>query len=78
MADKHEAEQLYGIQLLPVEEIRDMDAIVVCVQHEIFQGLGRAWFEQRFSGTGKKLLFDLKGMYDREEFPEQEYDYWRL
>ncbi len=78
VADKHEAEQLYGIQLLPVEEIRDMDAIVVCVQHEIFQGLGRAWFEQRFSGTGKKLLFDLKGMYDREEFPEQEYDYWRL
>lgn len=78
VADKNEAKQLYGIQLLAMDEVRDVDAIIICVQHHIFQSLDREWFDKRFSGNGRKLLFDLKGMYKKEDFPRQEYDYWRL
>ena len=78
VADKQEAEHFYNIRLMPLEEIKEVDAIVICVQHQIFQKLGTEWFGTRFSGKTRKLLFDLKGMYEKQDFPEQEYDYWRL
>ncbi len=78
VADKQEAEHFYNIRLMPLEEIKEVDAIVICVQHQIFQNLGTEWFGTRFSGKTRKLLFDLKGMYEKQDFPEQEYDYWQL
>ena len=51
--------------------------VAVCVQHDIFRGLTPGWFGGLYEGS-QKLLFDLKGMYDRQEFINAGYYYWRL
>ena len=57
--------------------MKKVDAIVVSVQHDIFRNLGYDWFDQYFMDSNK-VLFDLKGIYNRKEFEEKGYYYWRL
>ncbi len=78
MADREEAERLYGIKLVPMDAIGNMDVVAVCVQHKIFRDLNEAWFQKGFAGRNKKLFFDLKGMYDKNRLQKEGYDYWRL
>lgn len=77
VADAKEAKKLYGIDIFTLNEMERVDAIVVCVQHEIFKHLTCEWFDEYFVDS-KKLLFDLKGIYDKEVFQENGYYYWRL
>lgn len=78
VADRDEAGRLYGIDLVPMEEVHDMDAVVVCVRHRIFQNLTEDWFRARFAGRKKRLIFDLKGMYEKEQLKKAGYIYWRM
>lgn len=78
VADTKEAERLYGIQLVSLDAIKEVDVIAVCVQHTLFQNLKLEWFDRRFSENRKKLIFDLKGIYDKQLFLKGGYDYWRL
>lgn len=77
MADKQEAERLYGITLSGMEEIKNMDAVVLAVAHKEFENLSLADMD-RFFGSGKKVLLDLKGIMNRNEFEQAGYKYWRL
>ena len=77
VADAQEARQLYGIDVVRLEDMGKSDAVAVCVQHDIFRGLTPGWFGGLYEGS-QKLLFDLKGMYDRQEFINAGYYYWRL
>ena len=77
VADAQEARQLYGIDVVRLEDMGKSDAVAVCVQHDIFRGLTPGWFGGLYKGS-QKLLFDLKGMYDRQEFINAGYYYWRL
>ena len=79
-ADAAEAERLYGIGFVKMEEIKDMDAVVIAVNHKSFEKYGMdsidGWFSQ---GDEKKVLLDLKGMLDKKIFDDrQDYIYWRL
>lgn len=77
VADKKEAKRLYGIDILPRESMGKVDAVIVCVQHDVFKNLSREYFDSCYKGA-TKLLFDLKGMYDKQKFEEAGYYYWRL
>lgn len=77
VADAAEANRLYGIDIVTIDQMKPSDAIVVCVQHDIFKDLKREWFDKYYKDS-RKLLFDLKGMYDKEEFLKEGYYYWRL
>lgn len=77
VADAREARRLYGIDVVRLEDMGKSDAVAVCVQHDIFRGLTPGWFGGLYKGS-QKLLFDLKGMYDRQEFINAGYYYWRL
>lgn len=77
VADAREARRLYGIDVVRLEDMGKSDAVAVCVQHDIFRGLTPGWFGGLYEGS-QKLLFDLKGMYDRQEFINAGYYYWRL
>ncbi len=77
VADAREARRLYGINVVRLEDMGKSDAVAVCVQHDIFRGLTPGWFGGLYEGS-QKLLFDLKGMYDRQEFINAGYYYWRL
>lgn len=77
IADIDEAKNLYDINIIQLEDMEKSDAIVVCVQHDIFMNLTSAWYD-KFYKDSKKLLFDLKGMYEKKQFVDAGYYYWRL
>jgi UDP-N-acetyl-D-galactosamine dehydrogenase len=78
-ADSAEAERLYGLKLADASEIREMDAVVVAVAHEYLAGMDKKQLEGLFkAGNRVKVLFDVKGIYNRADFAEPGFDYWRL
>ncbi len=78
-ADAAEAKRLYGVEFDRMEDIRDMDAVLVAVAHEDFRAFTPELLSSFYSGQhGKKVLIDLKGIFDRNLFPEDAWLYWRL
>ena len=76
-ADKNEAERLYGIEFADLKMLKDMDVIVLAVAHEEFKSLSIEDINS-FYREGKRILVDLKGLMDREDFEKAGYLYWRL
>ncbi|MBQ9334870.1 MAG: nucleotide sugar dehydrogenase [Lachnospiraceae bacterium] len=78
-ADADEAKRLYGIEFADISSIHDMDAVIFAVSHEVFKAYDRAKISELFNKNNKvKVLADLKGMFDRTEYADDEYLYWRL
>lgn len=77
VADKAEAERLYGINLVSMENVTGMDAIVVCVKHKIYEELDQNSIGKMYA-KNTRLLFDLKGIFDKKEYEDNGYRYWRL
>ncbi len=78
-ADADEAKRLYGITFNTMDDVKDMDAVVVAVAHKEFVPFTKqdlAGFFKKDAGT--KVLMDLKGIYDMNQFADGEFDYWRL
>lgn len=76
-ADANEAKQLYGVEFVDINSIRQMDAVIIAVAHKKFQNLGIENINSLF-GTGKKVLLDIKGILNRKEYEDAGYSYWRL
>lgn len=77
MADKEEAKRLYGIQFMEMADVKDVDAVILAVAHEEFATLTQQNINA-FYGKGQKVLLDLKGLLNREEYEKAGYCYWRL
>lgn len=76
-ADAEEARRLYGIEFTDISSMKDMDAVILAVAHKEFTGLQINDINKLFGG-GKKVLLDLKGVLNRKEYDNTEYEYWRL
>ena len=78
-ADAAEAERLYGISFVGMEEIRDVDAVILAVSHKEFEKLSPDMLNGFYKKEAARwVLADIKGMLDREKFEEAGYLYWRL
>lgn len=77
VADAAEAEHLYGIKFVSMDEIVNMDAVIFAVAHEQFAAFDMKEIDG-FFGEGKKVLMDVKGVLDRKSYEEAGYCYWRL
>lgn len=77
VADVQEAKRLYDVDIVDLSEVQDVDAVVVCVQHNSFKNMAPDTFGRLYRND-KKLLFDIKGVYNKEEYINQKYYYWRL
>ena len=78
-ADAAEAERLYGITFGSLKDVKDMDAVVVAVAHDVFAKLTKADVDKFYKAENeKKVLADIKGMFDKEEYMTSDYYYWRL
>ena len=79
IADRDEAKREYGIDLISEEEMKDFDAVIVAVDHDDFKDLSADDIAAMYSAeNGSKVFFDVKGIYDKEEFENAGFDYWRL
>lgn len=80
VADKEEAKEEYGLELNTLEDIKDLDAIILAVQHEEFIAFKKEDFEAMYkSGSNEnKVMMDIKGLLNRRELESAGYNYWRL
>jgi len=76
-ADAAEAEKLYGIKFADISSVKDMDAVIFAVSHDVFKNYTMDDIGAFFSG-GKKVLLDIKGLFDKKAYCDAGYIYWRL
>lgn len=77
IANTRETRQLYGVEFVGMDAIRNMDAVILAVAHTQFTQLQISNIDAMF-GEGQKVLIDVKGLMDRREFENAGYLYWRL
>lgn len=79
VADKKEAEYLYGIRFMEINTVKNMDAVILAVSHREFLELSTEDMNQLFKPARKvKVLSDVKGILDRKKYEQDGYLYWRL
>ena len=78
-ADAQEAKRLYGIEFVPMTEIKDCDAVVLAVAHESYKKLEMKDIDALYAAKNQaKVLTDLKGILDKKAYQDAGYIYWRL
>lgn len=78
-ADADEAKRLYGITFGSLDDVKNMDAVIIAVAHDAFLKLSKDDIAAFYNGTNKcKVLLDIKGLLNREDYMTEEYSYWRL
>jgi UDP-N-acetyl-D-galactosamine dehydrogenase len=77
IVNKKEAKREYGIDLIDYDDIKDADAVVICVAHNIFRDIDLEDLKLRLN---KKDLyfFDIKGIFERDFVKKHGFEYWRL
>lgn len=76
VADQEEAKKLYNIEIEDMSKLRDLDALIISTCHEEFRKLTMDQFEKMF--RDKKIIIDVKGVLNKEEYKKAGYSYWRL
>ena len=77
VADESEAKMLYGVSFDDRENIKNLDAVIIAVSHDEIKKIAMDNIDTLF-GTGKKVMLDIKGIYDRKTTEDRGYLYWRL
>lgn len=77
VADMQEVKALYDVDFARKQEMNDLDAVIFAVSHNEFKNITIGRLDGLF-GQGRKILLDLKGIFDRKEYENNEYIYWRL
>lgn len=78
VADKAEVEREYGVTITNEQNIRDMDAVILAVAHEPYENLSQNQIGSYYRENGPRVLVDIKGILNKEEYEEAGYLYWRL
>lgn len=76
-ADSDEAERLYGISLVNPDKVENADAVIVTVAHKEFSEMEVLKFDSMYR-EGQRIMIDVKGIYDKKQFTDSGYNYWRL
>ena len=77
MADAGQALKLYREEFTDMASVAGMDAVILAVAHKEFLSFTMCQIDALFAG-GKKVLLDLKGILDKNEYENAGYRYWRL
>ena len=80
-ADPEIAKREYGVELIPFEEVRDVDCLVVAVGHTEFRSLPmsklKSFFKPELTDS-EKVLLDVKSLYRMDELKASGMRFWRL
>lgn len=81
LADFDEAKNKYDIDLVDINIINDADCIVLAVAHDEFKSFTLKKVDQLFKSSisnNEKIIVDVKGAWDKNEYEKHDYLYWRL
>lgn len=79
-ANAVEAKEVYGVNLVPLDTIKDVDCLVFAVAHDeikqmTLQQIDGLFKECRYE---EKVIIDVKSILDKTEIQKFGYCYWRL
>lgn len=78
IAYKEEAKQEYGVDLVDLNNVKEIDAIVMTVAHTEYKNMSLEELKLYYcADIANPILIDVKGNFDRKE-AEKEFNYWRL
>ncbi|MDD2476369.1 MAG: nucleotide sugar dehydrogenase [Dysgonamonadaceae bacterium] len=78
VADKSEALNYYDIKLAELEDINNMDAVILAVAHDEFKSFTKETISELYNKKSTRVLLDIKGIFNRNEYENAGYLYWRL
>jgi len=76
LADPDEATHEYGVQLVPITELKPAAAVIAAVAHQQFLTWQPADLSSRMAKN--PVLIDVKGMYDQQAMKAAGIRVWRL
>ena len=76
VADREEAEKLYGITIQEMDKLENLDALIISTSHDEFKEITMGQFDKMFAD--KKVIIDVKGILNKSEYEKSGYNYWRL
>lgn len=78
VADEEEVQKGYGISFARKEDLKELDAVIIAVGHDGFRCLTQEELDGFYKAGAKKILFDIKGVLNKEQLEKADYRYWRL
>lgn len=80
VADAPDAKRFYGVDLVSLDKFKDLDCLIIAVAHKEFKVLTNDDIEKMFKDepNDKKVIVDVKGVLNKEEFKSIGYKCWRL
>ncbi len=79
-ASEDDAEREYNVELIPLEDIKDANCIIVAVAHNEFIEMGLPGIKKLYKKASEKenVLIDVKGIYSIDSLKESDLIWWRL
>lgn len=76
LADRGEAKHEYGVDLCTWSDLAELDAIIIATAHKEYKTLSVSDYKARLKSPG--MLFDIKGVIDRDAASAADLPLWRL
>lgn len=73
-----EAKREYDIELAPLEEMRELDAVILAVGHDSYHSFTPETLKKMYKAGKPMPVIDVKGILDKKSFEAAGFDYWRL
>jgi UDP-N-acetyl-D-galactosamine dehydrogenase len=77
LADPEEAQKYYGVNLRPLSDLKNLDAVILAVRHKEYREGGLAGIAGMCSDSNA-LIVDVKGCFSQEAADALGVTYWRL
>ena len=80
-ANKDEALKEYGVDLVKMEDLHDIDCVILAVAHDAFKKMSLADFNafyRQCRQDEKNVLIDVKGIYNVNDLKKSGLMWWRL
>ena len=80
VADSRETKRIYGMELVTMEELKDLDVLLIAVAHKEFREIPLDRIEAMFKdcSNDRKIIIDVKGIKDRKKLEGLGYRYFSL
>ena len=66
------------MKLSSFEEINGSDVIIIAVAHDEYKRIELKSLNKYYNSKSKKVLIDVKSIFDLKELKDNDYLYWRL
>lgn len=76
IANRDEVKNEYGIEILDINDIKDVNAIIVAVNHKYYIDMGLDNITKLCDGT--PIIIDVKGIFDQKEMLDRDIIFYQL